>query len=155
MYKYSPRLEENLQALLAENMDSWIPTHHKNVYTINMNDSVYSAFYRIWEREVSGLAVVDDHGRLVANISASDIKVSDCRFSAFSNDFYREPDFIQLLDKWFKTFINRFELSLEFRLKELPSLRKRTTFQCMSLTEKLWDMYFNLLLNDTFTESLW
>jgi CBS-domain-containing membrane protein len=76
LYKYSSRLEDSLQAFLRETMDSWIPTHHKNVYTINMNDSVYTAFYRIWEREVSGLAVVDDHGRLVANISASDIKVN-------------------------------------------------------------------------------
>lgn len=33
------------------------------------------AFKKIWESEVTGIAVLDDDGKLVGNISASDLKV--------------------------------------------------------------------------------
>jgi len=45
----------------------------KNVETINMKEFVIEAFKRIWDKEVTGLAVVNNDGKLVANISASDL----------------------------------------------------------------------------------
>jgi len=45
----------------------------KPVETIGMKEFVLEAFKRIWEKQISGLAVVNDEGKLVANISASDL----------------------------------------------------------------------------------
>jgi len=45
----------------------------KEVKSIDMNKFVIDAFKEIWDQEVSGLAVVDDKGKLVSNISASDL----------------------------------------------------------------------------------
>jgi len=44
------------------------------VVSINMNEFVIKAFLLIWNRGVSGVAVVDDTGHLMGNISASDVK---------------------------------------------------------------------------------
>lgn len=45
------------------------------VHSINMKESVLDAFKAIWDTEVTGLAVLNDNGQLVGNISASDLKV--------------------------------------------------------------------------------
>jgi len=45
----------------------------KSVESINMKEFVIEAFKRIWEKQISGLAVVNDEGILVGNISASDL----------------------------------------------------------------------------------
>jgi len=54
----------------------------KSVITVNFNESAYCAFKTMVDRRVSGLAVVDDWGCLVGNISISDFKLCgyDSRF---------------------------------------------------------------------------
>lgn len=47
----------------------------KDVLSVDINADAIVAFCKIVEQDVSGLAVVDDAGKLVANISASDLKV--------------------------------------------------------------------------------
>jgi len=43
------------------------------VASVNMNQFVIDAFKQIWEQQISGVAVVDDEGTLVGNISATDL----------------------------------------------------------------------------------
>jgi len=43
------------------------------VESINMNQFVIDAFKQIWDKQVTGIAVVDDTGKLVGNISATDL----------------------------------------------------------------------------------
>ena len=54
IYKYRDHLEPGLKEILRQSVESWIPLHKTQVYTIHMNDSVYNAFNRIWELQVSG-----------------------------------------------------------------------------------------------------
>jgi CBS domain-containing protein len=42
--------------------------------TVNHNERLMNAFHKIFHWKISGLAVVDDHGKIVGNISASDLK---------------------------------------------------------------------------------
>jgi len=73
-YAIRKSLDEGLKAVLAEKVEDWYHIHQQKLYAISYNDHVYDAFRKIWELQVSGLAVVDENGHLVANISASDIK---------------------------------------------------------------------------------
>jgi CBS domain-containing protein len=57
-------------------VEQWLPKERGPVVTINMKHFMIDAFKLIWDNEVSGVGVVDDNGKLVANISASDLKVS-------------------------------------------------------------------------------
>lgn len=62
------------------------------------NDTVMTAFQKMIEAKVSGLAVVDDNGKLVGSFSSSDIKVPEityptecyqrCDEFSFVNDLY-------------------------------------------------------------------
>jgi len=45
----------------------------KPVESINMKEFVIEGFKRIWEKQVSGIAVINDDGKLVSNLSASDL----------------------------------------------------------------------------------
>jgi len=56
-----------------EVMQQRVQNLQKPVESINMKEFVISAFKKMWEKEVSGLAIVDNNGTLVGNISASDI----------------------------------------------------------------------------------
>jgi len=78
LWKNRHRLETSLQNIIKSKVELWTHIHTQQVQTIPHTAAVYDAFYAIWQREVSGLAVVDLEGKLVANISASDIK--RCRF---------------------------------------------------------------------------
>jgi CBS domain-containing protein len=46
------------------------------MYTANIFSPTIHAFWTMYENNVSAVAVVDDEGLLVGNLSASDIKVS-------------------------------------------------------------------------------
>jgi len=72
-YKNKDRLEPGLKKFLDEKLESWI-TSSGPVQVIHMQEFLIEAFRRIWENQISGIGVVDDEGRLVANISASDLK---------------------------------------------------------------------------------
>ncbi|KAL6079627.1 hypothetical protein QOT17_000738 [Balamuthia mandrillaris] len=49
----------------------------KKVYTISEDEKTYKAFQQMHEKKISGLAVVDNEGFLVGNVSASDINKLD------------------------------------------------------------------------------
>jgi 5'-AMP-activated protein kinase regulatory gamma subunit len=71
LYKHRSEVGNSKLQLKAEN---WVHLDEVKVQLINMNEFVINAFKKIWERRVSGLAVVNDGGELVTNISASDLK---------------------------------------------------------------------------------
>jgi CBS domain-containing protein len=56
-----------------EAMHQRVDNLQKPVECINQKEFVMEAFKRIWDKEVSGLAVVNDDGVLTGNISASDL----------------------------------------------------------------------------------
>jgi len=68
------QFDDKFKNFLQEKVEDWTHIHQQKLYSINLNEHVYEAFKKIWDLKVSGLAVVDDSGKLVANISASDIK---------------------------------------------------------------------------------
>jgi CBS domain-containing protein len=72
-YQNRKNLEPSLKKLLQENVDSWIMAQGP-VQTISMKEFMIEACRKIWESQVTGIAVVDDDGKLVANVSASDLK---------------------------------------------------------------------------------
>lgn len=53
----------------------------KPVLTVHLNEFVINALKKMKENRVSGLAIVDDKGKLVGNISAGDLKVKVFFFS--------------------------------------------------------------------------
>jgi len=73
-HKQQDKLEPSLKKLLQDTIEHWLPKDRHPVVTINMKHFMIDAFKLIWENEVSGVGVVDDNGKLVANISASDLK---------------------------------------------------------------------------------
>jgi len=73
-YTHRGNMDDKFRVVLSEKVEDWYHIHQQRIYTIHLNDHVYDAFRKIWELQVSGLAVVDEHGHLAANISASDIK---------------------------------------------------------------------------------
>jgi len=66
---------------------------NSNVHTVPMDRSAYHAFKKIIELNVSGLGVTDADGKLVANISATDIK-------KFGYDNYLLSNMFLTLDKF-------------------------------------------------------
>jgi len=87
----------------------------KPVESINMKKFVIEAFTKIWEKEVTGLAVVDDDGKLVGNISATDLlhtRVSP--IGELIHDLY-EP---------IKTFMNiRSDMNDRVMMADLPETK--------------------------------
>jgi len=73
-YSQRDKFDERFKRVLQEKVEEWTHVHQQRLYTISTHEHVYDAFRKIWELQVSGLAVVNEHGVLVANISASDIK---------------------------------------------------------------------------------
>jgi CBS domain-containing protein len=64
-----PRLDERLKLKVR---DVW--PESRPVYTVKCTESVLSAFYAMNISKISGMAVVDESGKMVGNISASDIR---------------------------------------------------------------------------------
>ncbi len=52
----------------------WPASEGNSIVCVNYKQSLYEAFSKMVEQEVSAVAVVDNKGSLVANLSASDIK---------------------------------------------------------------------------------
>jgi len=61
------------QGMFKQHFNQKVINLQKPVETINMKVFVIEAFKQIWEKEISGLAVLNDEGKLMANISASDL----------------------------------------------------------------------------------
>jgi len=78
LWRHREELGPRAHSILSSKVELWTHVHSQELVTISENAQVYDAFQTIWEQEVTGLAVVNDDGKLVANISASDIK--RCRF---------------------------------------------------------------------------
>jgi CBS domain-containing protein len=85
----------------------------KPVESINMKEFVIEAFKRIWDKQVTGLAVVNDDGTLVANISASDLfRVHAKPIGELIHDLYQP----------LKTFLNiRADIKDQIMMAELPA----------------------------------
>jgi len=77
-WKHRTELDPKLQSIFKSRVELWTHVHSQELVAISQNSMVYDGFQTIWEQEVSGLPVVDENGKLVANLSASDIK--RCRF---------------------------------------------------------------------------
>jgi len=56
----------------------------KDVVSINKKAMAFHAFKLMKEKKVSAVAVVDDHGRIVGNISVNDIKLLGYRLQYFN-----------------------------------------------------------------------
>jgi len=63
---------DKLTPTMAKQVEQWEP--RVNLVEIKMNQFVIEAFKTIFDKQVSGVAVTNDEGELVGNISASDVK---------------------------------------------------------------------------------
>jgi len=73
-HSHQKELDFPLQKLMKETVDKWLPVNRGPVLTINMKHFMIDAFKLIWSNNVTGVGVVDDEGKLVGNLSASDLK---------------------------------------------------------------------------------
>jgi CBS domain-containing protein len=67
--EHKDELKEEMSRKVSE---IWPEKHLPS--TVNHNERLMNAFHTIYYSSVSGLAVVDEHGKIVGNISASDLK---------------------------------------------------------------------------------
>jgi len=83
-------------AILQEKVENLFPL--APVHTIKQDSYVIDAFTDIYEKQVSGLAVVNDRGQIVANISASDVKylLTDNLMDLSSDVYARIADLFDL-----------------------------------------------------------
>ncbi len=65
------------------------------VHSVHENDPAIVAFQLITEQRVSGVAVVDDAGRLLSNISASDLRLIQHHGASLSALFQSAGDFVR------------------------------------------------------------
>jgi len=70
---------------------------HSPVTTIPLNAKVIEAFKMMQEKRISAVAVVDGSGKLVGNISVSDLKLIGYDGSMFSRLHYPVSQFLKLL----------------------------------------------------------
>jgi len=63
------------EKILRKTVKEQFPT--RNLYTISDSSTVSDALAEIGRKLVLGLAVVDQDGKLIGNISASDLKVKN------------------------------------------------------------------------------
>jgi CBS domain-containing protein len=72
---------------------------HSPVVTISLDQKVMDAFKTMQEQRVSAVAVVDAAGKLVGNISVSDLKLIGYDGSMLSRLYYPVSQFLHLLSK--------------------------------------------------------
>lgn len=72
---------------------------YKNVITVQKNELAIHAFKLIYDRKVSGVAVVDENGELFGNISASDIRFIESDASGIRRLFATNEEFINNVPK--------------------------------------------------------
>jgi len=70
---------------------------HKPVVTVGLADKALEAFKSMHENRISAVAVVDESGRLVGNISVSDLKLIGYDGSLFTRLHYSVAQFMKLL----------------------------------------------------------
>jgi len=97
--RFIQRHIECLYSIVNQTIEEWfiwkLPENYQ-VQTINWNSRVIDAFYVIGERQVSGIAVVNDEGVLVGNISASNMQ---------DLDFNRKDELIRTLNSSLRVFM--------------------------------------------------
>jgi CBS domain-containing protein len=67
LYKHRGEAKDKMASIRAADIA------RSPVTSVNMNQFVIDAFKQIWDQQVTGVAVVDNEGKLVGNISASDL----------------------------------------------------------------------------------
>jgi len=82
----------NYLATVPTDDKEWIPVlrepvcktkYTSNVVSVNANDNALEAFHKMHTNNLSAVAVVDDNGKLIGSLSASDLK----GFQLYLNDF--------------------------------------------------------------------
>jgi len=68
LFQHQSTFPQMMEAPISQ----WISD--KKVETVSGDQTLAEAFKTIWESEVTGVGVVDDDGKLIGNISASDLK---------------------------------------------------------------------------------
>jgi len=67
----------------------------KKVYTVTPGTQVLQAFHQIVKKQVSALAIVDNDGHLIGNLSASDLKATGYDMELYSKIFGTVDNFIK------------------------------------------------------------
>jgi len=71
----------------------------KSTMSVKTSDKAYQAFRLICDNQVSGVAVVDDNGRLIGNISGSDLRQVGYDGKLMTKLLLNVSDFLNLLPK--------------------------------------------------------
>jgi len=85
---------------MNERVESWMQ-NLRTVETINVNDILVEAFKKIWDNKVSGLACVDEDGKLKGNVSASDLRFVE--FKAITEKVFQFHQLYQPIKQFLKT----------------------------------------------------
>jgi len=72
LHSQQGKLDSSVTKLLQTKVKDCMPI--TLVVSVNMNCFMIEAYRLIWDNAVTGVAVVDDEGKLVGNVSASDLK---------------------------------------------------------------------------------
>lgn len=73
------------------------PGEGNKVVSVNTKDRAIDAFIAMHDKRVSGVAVVDDDGKIVGNISASDLKTIGYDGTLIARLFYPVSKFLKLI----------------------------------------------------------
>jgi len=124
LYENRASLGERIKLRVA---DLWPESKH--IATIRYDESVIRAFRDITRDHISGLAVVNNEGKLVGNISASDIK-----HAGLSQYFGHIPSLVYDLSLPISSFLNLLKPDNPFGKNKIPdflhvSVKKEDTLE--------------------------
>lgn len=108
LFENKSKLDNKLKSKIEE---CW-KIGSSQVESVNMDQTLLEAFSKIWEKKVSGLAVIDDSGVIVGNISSSDLKKVP------------SSSFIEVLHTSIKLFLNIKNENESFNMEEVSILSK-------------------------------
>jgi len=95
-YIVSHLKSEFLAKLAAQKLQEKKIGNWEGVYSVKASDPALDAFKLIQEKKVQGVAVVDEDGKLVSNISASDLRLIENHGASLSVLFKSCSEFVEL-----------------------------------------------------------
>lgn len=106
IYRYLWCFDSSLLKLTAASLaagtkpsDPTDATSESKVVSVHVNDRAVDAFIAMHEKRVSGVAVLDENGKIVGNISASDLKAVGFDGALMKRLFYTVSEFMRLINK--------------------------------------------------------
>jgi len=66
--------KDKMSTLVNQSINTLFPIGEKKVQTVDFDMFVIDALRQLVEKEISGIAVVDNEGKIIGNLSASDLK---------------------------------------------------------------------------------